>query len=101
MRKLVVTVEQGRGLSVLLRRSDRLLDLLAASPVEMVLDLGDTLVSRRTLGRLLRDLRPYGTRIRLVADSTVLRDPRLEVWRFDYRLPEPPTGPRRLPAPAV
>ena len=87
VRRLVVEVRAGDGLRALDRASKQVLALMARSPIELELDLRAVAPDRATLARLLKRLRPYGTRIRIEATAEVIEDETLQLWRFCYGLP--------------
>lgn len=98
VRTIVIGARSERGIAALARRAERLVALMARSPVSLELDLRGA-APGRAAARVLRKLQPYGTRVRVVADAALLHDPRMALWRFGYALPTPAQQPRRLPAP--
>ena len=101
VRSFALTIHDRAGLAALARQDRHLLHLLGSSPAELLLDLRGLDPHRRRLGKLLTQLRPWSSRVRVAADAAVLTDPALELWRFDHALPPAPEGQRRLPAPTA
>ncbi len=85
--RVVVDVRSDAGLKTLARKVGTVLDFLSTSPEDLVLDLRGVSADRRKLAKVLESLRPFGSRIRVHADRTVLLDERMELWRFDHALP--------------
>ncbi|MEL6342154.1 MAG: radical SAM protein [Myxococcota bacterium] len=97
-RTVRLTIRSPRGLSALAWRVDKLVHMMANSPITLELDLRGLPVGS-VMDRLLHRLLPYTSRVTLLADAALIQDADREAWQFNCVLPEPVSAPRRLPPP--